>query len=82
MNQNPTVTTNSGQVFGNQTSQVNQVNTINKTTDNTTLSANTLFGVNFLPNSILGWLLLLIIVLAIVWALRKLSQPTTYVVHK
>lgn len=74
INQNPTVTTNQSQIFNN-----NQVITPSVTTKNSNalLEANAIFGANFLPNNIFGWIMLLIIILAIIWAFRKISQNTS-----
>lgn len=84
--QGPSVTTNQGQLIGNQnySNSMYPNNTLNNTTitTDTALTANSLFGANFLPNNIFGWLLLLLVILAVVWAVRKLAQPTTYVVQR
>lgn len=69
--QNPTIITE----------QPNTVSTLKVIDGNNTLTANALFGVNFLPTNIFGWLILLFVILAIVWALRKLSEPT-YIIQK
>jgi phosphodiesterase/alkaline phosphatase D-like protein len=71
--QAPSVTTNQGQLI--QTPVYNTSNT-------SVLSGSAITSGAFLPNNIFGWLLLLLVILAIVWAARKLSQSTTYVVHK
>lgn len=80
INQNPTVTTNQSQIFNNNPVVNPQIMTpsVTTTNSNTLLEANAMFGANFLPNNIFGWILLLLIILAIVWAFRKISQ-TTYV---
>lgn len=44
--------------------------------------ANPLFGTTFLPSNVFDWLILLILIFAIVWVIRRLSQPTTYVIQK
>lgn len=74
INQTPSVTTNQSQIYNN-----NQViaPSVTTTNSNALLEANTIFGANFLPNNIFGWILLLIIIFAIVWAFRKISQKTS-----
>ncbi|MDQ3075522.1 MAG: hypothetical protein M3Q34_00100 [bacterium] len=79
--QAPMVTTNQGQLITNPVFTTNTSNTDFTNTD-TKLAANPLFGANFLPNNIFGWLLLLLVILAVVWVIRRLAQPTTYVVQR
>ncbi len=55
---------------------------VNTTNPNYVNVANPLFGTTFLPNTIFGWLLLLLIILAIFVVVRRLAQPQTYIVHK
>lgn len=52
--------------------------TIN-TNPNINLSASTIFGSNsFLPNSLFGWILLLLLLIAITWAIKKILTPKAY----
>lgn len=44
--------------------------------------ANPLFGTAFLPSNVFDWFILLILIFAIVWVIRRLSQPTAYVIAK
>jgi len=76
--QAPSVTTNQEQLIGNQTN-LNSNPTLNS---NSVLSANAVVGVNFLPDNIFGWLLLILVILLIVWIIRRLTRRTTYVVEK
>lgn len=80
--QGPSVVTNQGQVIGGTPVMNNTTTVFPTTTENQNLSANAFFGASFLPNSLFGWLVLLLIILAVVWALRRLSSPTTYVVQR
>jgi len=44
------------------------------TTTNSTLVAAPIFGANFLPNNLFGWLILLVLLLAIVFVTRRLAR--------
>ncbi len=70
------------------TAKTNNSNTTSTTTNNvdvknsdtnesgSLLSANALFGGDFLPSSFLGWLILLLILFAIFWVVRKIVGAT------
>jgi len=79
--QSNTVVNNSGTT--NNTSATTSVNTTNNTnnTDTTndsslSLTANALFAGGFLPNSFLGWLILISILVAILFVLKKIVGVT------
>jgi hypothetical protein len=76
-------TTPTNQVTTNTNANVATVyRSVNTTNPNYVNVANPVFGSTFLPNTIFGWLLLMLIILAIFVVVRRLAQPQTYIVHK
>ena len=78
---------NTTPTYTNQTSNNAQlyttpVYTNTPATYSNTVVANPLFGTAFLPSNVFDWLILLILIFAIVWVIRRLSQPTTYIIQK
>jgi len=67
-------TSNTGYVPATTYTDKNYIAPVATTTTNSTLVAAPIFGANFLPNNLFGWLILLALILAVVLVVRRLAR--------